>query len=98
LRNRIRDHLQHAIDIRMHVVVPESQDTKILPPEPSVTNRIILRRMLAPVDLDNQPRLQTNEIGDVAPERHLTPERCTVESMGSQPIPKLALGIRHIAA
>jgi hypothetical protein len=49
--------------------------------------------VLPTVDFDNQPRLQTNEIGDVAPDRHLPSKRRTIESMRSQPIPKLAFRI-----
>jgi hypothetical protein len=98
LRKRICNHLQHAVEIRMHVVVPKSQDTKTLLPKPSIATCIAFRSMLSTVNLDNQSRLQTNEVGDVRPDRHLSSERGIIEAVRAQPVPKPAFGIRHIAA
>ena len=61
MRESVRDHLHHTIQIRIHIAIPESQDAKTLLPKPRIANVISLRSMLTAVNFDNQPCLQTNE-------------------------------------
>jgi hypothetical protein len=46
---------------------------------------LLLARVHRPVDLEDQPRLEADEIGDIAGERHLPPELEAVET----PVPEL---------
>jgi hypothetical protein len=90
--------LQYTVEIGMHIVVPESQDMKILPLKPRIASGISLRSMLTTIHFHNEPGLQTSKIRDVGANRHLASERNPIESVRAQSVPKLALGIRHVRA
>ena len=54
--------------------------------------------MLAPVDVDNQPRVQTNKIQYVTPEGMLSPEFVTTDLKPTQPPPQPPFRLSHAAA
>ena len=60
----IKNDLDHAIGIPVHIRIPEPQHPITLPVEPGVPRRIARRAMLAAVDLDHQFPAEIGEIGD----------------------------------
>ena len=85
----MHDRRAHTIEIFRHVVVPETQRPKSLAREIAVARSIGGgTEMLSAVDLDDQPRLETDEIEIVAAERHLALELETVELLSAQRLPE----------
>ena len=80
--------LRHAIEVLEHFVGPNAQDAIALALEPIRAARIVsdLCRLgvLAPIDLDDEPFLEANEIGDVRTDRMLAPEAQAVELTPAQ--------------
>ena len=74
------DRLDDAVEIAVDFV--EAQGAKPAVREVVVTDgivrRICIEAMLRAVDLDDQPRPQTDEVEDVAPERRLPAEVMTL--------------------
>jgi hypothetical protein len=69
------DNVEHALWIRVQLVVPDPQNGPPLLSKESIPPNIPLAlRMLAPVQLDNELRLATREIGDVRSDRQLPRE------------------------
>ena len=68
---------EHAVGIRQHLVVPESQDGIAFVPEPAVASRIVCSlhlAMLVAIDFHDQPGRRAVEIDNVGTDRLLTPE------------------------
>jgi hypothetical protein len=87
---------QHSFEVRQHFVIPESQHHKIIGAEPAITARIAGRlRVLTAIDLDDDASLETDEISNEGPERHLPAELEVGKPAIAQCEPKLALGIGH---
>ena len=65
----------HPFRIIIHFIVPESQHLKTLRTQIYISFFIIRRiRMLATIELDNEPLLEIHEIRDVMIDGHLPPE------------------------
>ena len=73
---RFKNGLQDTIGIRHHIAVPEAQYSQAVRPEESVAPCIVrhLLDMLAAIQLDDDSRLQANEVTNIRPERALAPE------------------------
>jgi hypothetical protein len=64
--------------IRQHIVVPKTQDNKILTSQPSITHRIMLllaRCMLSTINFDDQSRVEANEVSNIRTYWHLSTKR-----------------------
>jgi hypothetical protein len=73
---RASDHLQYAVDILANIVIPEADHTPAAGFEPSRTPTIssFRRRVLAPIELDDQGVIGADKIGDERTERNLPTE------------------------
>src|SRR5262249_17580677 len=84
LTERVVDNCQHAVQIAIDVVVPETQYAKPFRGQMMIALRVALgmriKVMLAAVDFDDEPMLEANKINDVVFTRRLSPE---VESLFS---------------
>jgi hypothetical protein len=80
---RIKNHAQHPIGIRKHVVVPEADDTITTSLEPARAHLTVIG-MLPAIDLDDELRLGAEEIDDVGSERVLAAEAETFELFAPQ--------------
>jgi hypothetical protein len=78
------DNCQHAVQITIDVIVPETQYAKTFVGQMMIALRVALGMrvevMLTAVDLDDEPMLETNKIDDIVVARGLSPE---VESLFS---------------
>jgi hypothetical protein len=80
--------LKNAVHIFQTVMIPESQDAIVVLSQPSVANSILLVvRMLATIDLDNESRFPADEIDDVGADRLLANELAAFDRSGTQSIP-----------
>jgi hypothetical protein len=79
-----------------YVVVPEADDTVSAPHEECCSPYVprSVPRVLAPVELDDQARLRTAEIGDEWPDAVLAPELGAEHLTVPQASPQRAFGIR----
>ena len=69
------EHLQHAFDVLEYLVVPDPDDLVTEPGQKSVSLVILLVvRMLAAVDLDDQILLAADKVGIVGAYRFLADE------------------------
>jgi hypothetical protein len=68
--------VEHDVNPGHHVTIGEAEDTEALRLEGGRSGNVVdergIRAVLVSVHLDDQPRLQAAEIGDVAVERDLT--------------------------
>lgn len=81
----VQDRQAHAVEVLQHLVVPAAQHAKPRRLEMTVPQGVTFRfRMLAAVDLDDQPRLEADEVEDVAVERHLPLELQPAEMPAAQ--------------
>ena len=86
-----------TIEVRFYLIVPEPKRAKILACEMTVACRIALGfRVLAPIHLDDQPRLEAHEIQDIAVEWYLTLEVQSFELLVAECLPQKALCVRGI--
>ena len=81
LAQRLDKFHKNPIDIRQHVIVPESHDTIVTLCKPFIACAIIFgsNAVLAAIDLDDQPRFKTSEVSDKGPNGNLTPESMIFE-------------------
>jgi hypothetical protein len=96
----LRDTLQNATKIFQHIIVPETQDTKALCPQPCIAFRIIRRfgrSVLPTIDLNDEPCFEADKIHNIRTNRKLSPKRQTLKAMRSQPLPDFRLRIGHAA-
>jgi hypothetical protein len=65
-----------AISVGKHVMIPKSQDRKALRLQPLLADSVALTvRVLAAIYLNDQPRIEADEVDNVCPEWFLSPER-----------------------
>ena len=76
---RRRDHLEHAVDIPEHVIVPETEDGEAARFDRGGAIGVGFGRMLAAVQLDDQLRRNAGEVRDMAADGILTAEFMTIE-------------------
>ena len=89
---RIKNHVQHPIGIRQHVIVPEADDAIPARLEP-IGARLTFFGMLSAIDLDDEFRLGAKEIDDIGSERMLAAEAETFELFSPQARPQPDLSI-----
>src|SRR5262249_10328641 len=88
------DRLHHPLDIRQHIVVPETQHPIPLRFEILTSLRVgenaIRPIMLPTVDLDDEALLMAGEVREVRTDRGLPPEMCLRDRDAPQILPELA--------
>jgi hypothetical protein len=86
---------QHAFGVGEDVVVPEADDAIAAGFEPGGADVVSRFRsgVLAAVDLDDQLRLRTEEIDDLAADRLLAAEAPAMELLAAQTRPEAELGV-----
>ena len=89
LPNRLED----TIEVIEHLVVPESQHAKpcLLQKRRAYSVGLDIFRVLAAVQLDNEPSFQADEIHDVVTERVLAPEFAAIKLPSAKTAPEQAL-------
>ncbi|MCW0448988.1 hypothetical protein NB706_001822 [Xanthomonas sacchari] len=83
----VANHLDHGIDRKQYVIVPEAHDPPALRCQPTRSCGIAWFGMLRAVDFDNQLCRHTTEICDIRWDRVLTPELGTLQLSASQITP-----------
>jgi hypothetical protein len=92
------DRLEHGIQVFEDEVVPEPHHPEALRVQPG-RPVLVLRGpdgMLAPVQLDDQPALKTNEVRDVRADRGLPTELGFGDLIIAQAIPQATLGVGRL--
>jgi hypothetical protein len=96
-RRCCEDCVPNAFDISQHFVIPETQDAVAMRDEPLIAHGVASAlRVLATVDLDDEPLLSTDKIHDIRTDRLLTHEFESVERPGAKVSPKLSFGAGRI--
>jgi len=88
--------VQYAGGIPQHLIVPEAEHAVACRLDDPAAGGIgvPIRRMVATVDLDDQPRFRAAEVRDVPSDRVLTAELDAAETPVAEEHPHSALGIR----
>lgn len=91
--------LHNPVDVGQHLIVPKPRNTIALALKPVRSLLIVplMPGMLPPVQLDDQARLQANEICYIRSNRMLAAEPATRHLPPTQIAPKQTLGVRHLA-
>ena len=89
--------LQHASQIASHVVIPHANHLKTKPAQNAVTVRIIRCgvRVLSTIELNDQPRIKTDEIHDEIGQGVLPSKLRTKNLTRTKMTPQYALHIRR---
>ena len=86
-----------AAEVLFHLVVPEAQCLEAPGFKMPVAHGVSYRaRMLPAIDLHDQPRLEADEVEDVAVKRHLPPELQASEFLITQRLPQKVFGLRRV--
>jgi hypothetical protein len=95
LNQRFKNAFQHRLGSLQRLIIPEPNHPKPATREVSRAFEIVDRRihMLSSIQLDDQPRPNANEIHDVPPDRHLTPESVSAQASMPQGVPETPLGV-----
>jgi len=90
----------HTLRIVQHLVVPEPQHPVPLALKKPSAARFLLGGgiVLAPVDLDDQPRFVAGVVGDKPSDRHLTAKPIALGLPRPQHLPEPPLGFGHRTA
>jgi len=91
---------KHAVGILQHVVVPESNDGKAPIAEPSgpAFVCICLPGMLTTINLDDDPQLETAEVGDVGTDGNLAAEPDVGNLASAKGLPEFPFRRREVLA
>ena len=93
------NHFDDAVAVFEDFVVPETQNPKSLPFHPRRPGDIgRVFGVLTTVHFDDETRVQTKEVDDVGPKRHLSPETATINLFSAQTRPQPGFGLGHIFA
>jgi hypothetical protein len=96
---RIPNTLNYRIHLIRDLVIPKTQYLETGLRQKFVSFDVFARILvLAAVDLDNEQSLKAYEVEDEVFERMLSPEFVSAELGMTQPLPKQAFGIGHVAA
>src|SRR5438105_12481071 len=91
--------VQHIIGVLQHVLIPEPYDDKAqsfqMGAPLGISRRVL--RMLPAIDLDDELRIDTDEIGNVSFDRHLPAKLPAVELSVAQMPPQAAFGRRLLS-
>ena len=89
------DHLEHAIRVREHIGIPETDDAVAAQFEKARTAFICrIVRMLTTIEFDDQLSFDADEIGDIKSDRKLPPELETTKGAIAQALPEAEFGVR----
>jgi hypothetical protein len=95
----LQDDAKHVVRARQGVIVPEAQDAVAGALQAAGTARITVpASMLAAVELDHQPPLDTGEVRNVWADGVLPAELCGAQPAVAKEEPEPTLGIGHLAA
>ena len=73
LREPLRDRRENPLQISHHLRVPEAKHEEALPSKEAVPDAVAFAtHVLATIYFDHNPRIEAQEIGDVAAEGNLT--------------------------
>jgi hypothetical protein len=74
----VPDPFGHRLPLGKHIAVPKSEHYKSFSPQPSIAPRVIrllIRSIvLATVKLHDDATIETDEVGNVIPQRNLSPK------------------------
>jgi len=85
--------VQYAGGIPQHLIIPEAEHAVACRLDDPAAGGVPIRRMVATVDLDDQPRFRAIEVRDVPSDRVLTAELDAAETPVAEEHPHSALGI-----
>ena len=79
----------HAVGVRQHIIVPEADDAESLLLRPPCASLVgfNLSRMLAAIDFDDQPSLETQKVDDIGSKRDLVAKTRPIDLLASQSRP-----------
>ena len=87
------------IEILQHVIIPEAQHRPSIGFQPCRSGGVItdglVVRMLAAIQLNNQPFIRTGKVNDIASDGNLSSEAKAFQPMGTHRIPELQLRFGH---
>ncbi len=90
------------IEIRQNVIIPEAQHNPAIGLQPCRSGGIITEglifRMLATIQLDNQPLIRAGEVHDVTGNRNLPSEAEPLQPVRAYRIPEFQLRVCHCLA
>ena len=91
---RLEDRVDHGIELRLHVAVPESQNTVAGRPQETVSPIVILGalEMLTSAQLYDEPSVERGEVADVKADLVLTAELEAAHLAATKAAPEKALG------
>ena len=95
----VSDHGSDPLRVRQNVVVPKAQDAEALAPQEVCSADLLFRLPVMPtaIDLDDQPGLVTDKIGDIASDWNLATKPATIQLASTEHSPQRALTVRHLA-
>jgi hypothetical protein len=97
-----RDHFEHAVDIRHHVIVPKSQHAVAVRPQIFISLRITrrLRRfaMLSAIQFNRETPRMARKVDKVRSDRRLPAKMRTVHRKATKPSPQFAFSIGRVAS
>ena len=95
---RIPDRLQYQVQILEHQIIPESNHPEALRVQPVGAAIIFLGllSLLSAIQLQDQPVLEADEIGDEWTDLSLSTESASIELTMAQVIPKVLLRFGHV--
>ena len=77
-------HFQDTFHIVQNIIVPEAQHRVVTLPQPLISQQImIVVRVLATINLDDQAPFSANEIDNIPPDGFLANEFATVDATGT---------------
>ena len=86
------DRLDDAVKVLLNLRVPEPQGDEAYVLEPLITNaimdRLMIRGMVAAIQLNCEARFQAREIEDISDHRHLPPEMQALRSQSTEGEPQ----------
>ena len=96
----VGDFFDHATRICEHLRIPEADYAKTMFGDDGGALRVSRRgiRMLATIDLDDEPALEAGEIGDVGTDLDLTPKLQPLDLTVAQLRPENSLRLGRVAA
>ena len=95
----VSDRCSDPLRVSQNVVVPKPQDAEALAPQEVCSADLLFRLavMLTAIDLDDQPGLVTNEVGDIASDWNLATKPATIQLTLTEQSPQRALRVCHLA-
>jgi len=92
LSERLQDHIQNGVGPVLHVRIRKAKHAKTLLAQPRVACGVALGIVMRAVRLDDPSALETDEIRDIGPDRHLPSKLDPAKPPIPQKFPQQALG------